>query len=56
MDANFDYSEALRRLEEIALKVEDPSTGIGETDKYIAESGKLIAQCREYLRSIKETL
>jgi len=56
MDEKFNYTEALKRLEIIAQKVEDPATGIDETDKYLAESGKLISECREYLRSVKDTL
>lgn len=52
----FDYSAALKRLEALAVKVEDPATGLDDIDKYIAESSRLIAQCREYLRSVKETI
>lgn len=52
----FDYAEALRELEKIALKVEDPSTGIDDIDKYIRQSDELIARCREYLRTAREKL
>ena len=50
----FDYDRAVAELEQIALKVEDPSTGLGEIDRYIKRSDELIAQCRAYLRGIRE--
>lgn len=50
----FDYDKALLELEAIAQKVEDPSTGIGEIDKYIARSSYLVKQCRAYLRGARE--
>lgn len=52
----FDYTKAVARLEEIAKKVEDPQTGLGDMDKYLAESEDLITKCREYLRSAREKL
>ena len=52
----FDYTKAVARLEEIAQKVEDPQTGLGDMDKYLAESEELIIKCREYLRSAREKL
>ena len=56
MTEQFDYTKAVARLEEIAQKVEDPQTGLGEMDKYLAESEELITKCREYLRSAREKL
>ena len=56
MMEKFDYAEALKELERIALKVEDPSTGIDDIDKYIRQSDELIAKCREYLRTAREKL
>ncbi|MDO5320815.1 MAG: exodeoxyribonuclease VII small subunit [Bacteroidia bacterium] len=56
MMEKFDYAEALKELEKIALKVEDPSTGIDDIDKYIRQSDELIAKCREYLRTAREKL
>lgn len=50
----FDYAAAVAELEKIAATVEDPSTGLGDIDKYIKRSDELIAQCREYLRSVRE--
>lgn len=56
MKSKFDYTVAVKRLEEIARKVEDPQTGLDEMDKYLAESEELIGKCREYLRSAREKL
>lgn len=50
----FDYSKAVKELEEIARKVEDPETGIEDIDKYIARSAELVELCRAYLRSARE--
>lgn len=52
----FDYKEAVARLEKIAEKVEDPSTGIDDIDKYVKESNEIIASCRAYLRTVREKL
>jgi len=50
----FDYSKAVKELEEIAAKVEDPQTGIDDIDKYITRSAELVEQCRNYLRSARD--
>lgn len=50
----FDYAKAIAALEEIAKKVEDPTTGVEEVDKYITETEKLVKECREYLRTIRD--
>ena len=52
----FDYTKAIEELEAIAAKVEDPTTGIGDIDKYLKRSAELIAACREYLRGAREGL
>lgn len=52
----FDYSKAMEELEAIASKIEDPATGIQEVGKYIKRSDELIARCRDYLRSVRESL
>lgn len=53
MEEKFDYAKAMAELEQIAQKVEDPSTALGDVEKYIRRSDELIAQCREYLRTMK---
>ena len=50
----FDYKEAVRELESIAAKVEDPSTGLVDIDKYVKRSKELIAACRAYLRTVRD--
>lgn len=50
----FDYKEAVRELESIAAKVEDPSTGLDDIDKYVKCSKELIAACRAYLRTVRD--
>ena len=49
----FDYKKAIRELETIAAKVEDPQTGIDDIDKHMKRSQELIAQCRDYLRGAR---
>lgn len=50
----FDYKEAVHELESIAAKVEDPSTGLDDIDKYVKRSKELIAACRAYLRTVRD--
>ena len=52
----FDYQEAVKELEEICTKVEDPSVGIDDVDRYIKRSSELIEACRDYLRGARESL
>jgi len=56
MEKEFDYAKAVAELEEIAARVEDPQTGIGDIDRYIRRSEELIGACRDYLRGVRETL
>ena len=56
MEEKFEYSKAIEELEAIAVKVEDPQTGIGDIDKYMKRSQELIEACRAYLRSAREKL
>lgn len=51
---DFDYEKAVAALEEIARKVEDPSTGLEDIDRYVKQSGELVAKCRAYLRTVKD--
>lgn len=54
MSEDFNYSEAVRELEKIALTVEDPQTGVEDMDRYIRRTEELAALCREYLRSARK--
>lgn len=53
---NFDYSKAIEELEKLALKVEDPSTGLDDIEAYIKRSDELVSKCKEYLRSMREQI
>ena len=50
----FDYQKAIAELEKIAEKVEDPSTGLDDIDRYVKQSEELISKCRAYLRTVRE--
>lgn len=50
----FDYTEAISELEQLAVKVEDPSTGVGDIDKYLARAEELVEKCHAYLRTVRE--
>lgn len=52
----FDYAKAMAELEEIAARIEDPSTGLDDIDKYIKRSEELISGCRAYLRTAREQI
>ena len=56
MEKQFDYNEAIAELEKIAARVEDPATGLDEIDRCIRRSDELIRQCREYLRTVRDTI
>ena len=56
MEEKLDYAKAVAELESRAAKVEDPSTDLGEIDRCIKRSEELIARCREYLRTVRETI
>lgn len=56
MEEKFDYTKAIEELEQIAAKVEDPTTGVGEIDKYMKRSKVLVEACRAYLRGAREAL
>ncbi len=51
---DFDYKKAVAALEEMAEKVEDPSTGLDDIDRYVKQSEELIAKCRAYLRTVRD--
>lgn len=53
MMENFDYAAAMEQLEKIALKVEDPATGVEQIQQLIKSSDELVGKCREYLRSLR---
>lgn len=56
MEEKFDYVKAVAELEAMAAKVEDPTTGIDDIDKYMKRSQELLEACRAYLRGAREKL
>ena len=52
-EKTFDYNEAVAELERIALRVEDPATGLDEIDRCLRRADELIDGCRNYLRSFR---
>ena len=56
MKEKFEYAIAIEELESIATKVEDPTTGVGDIDKYMKRSKTLIEACRAYLRGQRDIL
>ena len=55
-EQKFDYAKAVEELELIAAKVEDPATKLDDIDALVTRSNKLLKDCREYLRSVKERI
>ena len=52
----FDYAKAMAELEQIAAKVEDPKTSLDDIGALVKRSQELAAACREYLRTVRETI
>ena len=56
MAEKFDYAKAIKELEEIAVKVENPETKLDDIDALVGRSKQLLKQCREYLRTVKDKI
>lgn len=56
MKDKFDYTAAMDRIGKLTDKIEDPQIGIDEMKADMAEAKRLIAACREYLRSERAVL
>lgn len=56
MEEKFDYAGAMAELEQIAAKVEDPKTSLDDIGSLVKRSKELIAKCREYLRSVRDSI
>ena len=52
----FDYTKAMTELEGIAAKVEDPKTSLDDIGALVSRSKTLIEECRNYLRSVHESI
>ena len=55
-EEKFDYAKAMAELEGIAAKVEDPKTSLDDIGALVSRSKKLIEQCRNYLRSARDSI
>ena len=56
MEEKFDYGKAVKELESIAARVENPETGIDEIDACIKRAESLLEACRAYLRGAREKM
>ena len=52
----FDYTKAMTELDGIAAKVEDPKTSLDDIGALVSRSKTLIEECRNYLRSVRESI
>lgn len=52
----FDYTKAVAELDGIAAKIEDPNTSLDDIGALVSRSKVLIKECREYLRSVRESI
>lgn len=52
----FDYTKAVEELDGIAAKIEDPKTSLDDIGALVSRSKVLIKECREYLRSVRESI
>ncbi len=55
-EEKYDYAKAMAELEGIAVKVEDPKTSLDDIGALVSRSKTLIEQCRNYLRSVRESI
>lgn len=55
-EKKFSYTEAMAELEAIAARVEDPKTALEDIGALVARSKELLAACREYLRTVRDTI
>lgn len=53
MAAKMKYEDAVKRLEEIFLKLDDGSLPLDESIKLFEESTKLVVFCNDYLEKAK---
>jgi len=56
MEDKFDYTKAMAELEEIRKRVEDPRTSLDDIGQLVSRSKQLIGQCRDYLRSVRDSI
>lgn len=54
MTSDFDYNKSVKAVEALIAKVEDPKTGVEESEKLIKEATELLDKCYAWLRSERE--
>ena len=54
MKKEFDYKAAIGRLESLEQKIQDPATPLDEVEELIRTANGIVADCRKYIRSIRE--
>lgn len=52
----FDYAKAMGEIDGIVAKIEDPNTGIDDIGALVKRSKELVSSCRDYLRTVRETV
>lgn len=55
-EEKFDYTKAVTELDGIAARIEDPQTSLDDIGALVSRSKVLLKQCREYLRSVRESI
>lgn len=56
MEEKFDYAKAMAKLEKMAVDAQNPATPLEDVGAMVKESKTLVKDCREYLRSLRETM
>lgn len=56
MEEKFDYAKAMAKLEKMAVDAQNPATPLEDVGAMVKESKALVKDCREYLRSLRETM
>lgn len=56
MSPDFDYTKAMAELEKMAADAQNPSTSLDEVGAMVKRARELVADCREYLRTLREDI
>ncbi len=56
MDGNFDYAKAMAELEKMASDAQNPATSLDDVGEMVKRARKLVGDCREYLRSLRDAI
>lgn len=56
MDENLDYAKAMAELEKMAEDAQNPATSLDDVGAMVKRARTLVADCREYLRSLREEI